>query len=129
MGNSKAARSSSTRTPQPPTCSASSMTRKWSPSTARKPASRISSSRSPGADWHNMNWQTIPPLIKKDLMLFFRNRFYTFITIVALVAYIGVYYAMPDSVDEIIEVGLYAPSTSAEATRMLDEDGISFEVF
>lgn len=76
-----------------------------------------------------MNWQTIPPLIKKDLTLFFRNKFYTFITIVALVAYIGVYYAMPDSVDEIIEVGLYAPSSSAEVSRMLDEDGISFEVF
>ncbi|HRQ22514.1 MAG TPA: ABC transporter permease [Anaerolineales bacterium] len=76
-----------------------------------------------------MNWQTIPPLIQKDLTIFFRNRFYTFITIVALVAYIGVYYAMPNSVDEIIEVGLYAPSTSAEVTKMLDDDGISFQLF
>jgi ABC-2 type transport system permease protein len=76
-----------------------------------------------------MNWQTIPPLIQKDLTIFFRNRFYTFITIMALVAYIGVYYAMPDTVDEIIEVGLYAPSTSAEVAKMLEDDGISFQLF
>jgi hypothetical protein len=67
--------------------------KKWSPSTAKKPAWKISSSRSPGEGWHKMNWQTIPPLIQKDLMIFFRNRFYSFITVVALVAYIGVYYA------------------------------------
>jgi ABC-2 type transport system permease protein len=36
---------------------------------------------------------------------------------------------MPDQVDEIIEVGLYAPSTSAEVAKMLDEDGISFQLF
>lgn len=76
-----------------------------------------------------MNWQTIPPLIQKDLTIFFRNRFYAFITIVALAAYVGIYYAMPDSVDEVIEVGLYAPSTSAEVTKMLDDDGISFQLF
>ena len=76
-----------------------------------------------------MNWQTIPPLIQKDLMIFFRNRFYTFITIMALVAYIGVYYVMPDTVDEVIEVGLYAPSSSAEAAKMLEDDGISFQLF
>lgn len=76
-----------------------------------------------------MNWPTLPPLIKKDLTIFFRNRFYTFITIMALVAYIGVYYAMPDAVDEVIEVGLYAPSTSVEAAKMLDDDGISFQLF
>lgn len=76
-----------------------------------------------------MNWQTILPLIGKDLKLFFRNRFYTFITLVALVAYIGVYYVMPDRVDEIIEVGLYAPSTAAEVAQMLEDDGISFQLF
>lgn len=76
-----------------------------------------------------MNWQTIPPLIRKDLTIFFRNRFYSFITIFALVAYVGVYYLMPAQVDEIIEVGLYAPSTSAEAARMLEDDGISFRIF
>lgn len=76
-----------------------------------------------------MNWQTIPPLVQKDLTIFFRNKFYTLITIMGLVAYIGVYYAMPDKVDEIIEVGLYAPSSSDEAAKMLEDDGISFRLF
>jgi hypothetical protein len=76
-----------------------------------------------------MNWKTIPPLIQKDLTIFFRNRFYAFITLVALLAYIGVYFAMPAQVDEIIEVGLYAPSTSAEVAQLLDDDGISFRLF
>lgn len=76
-----------------------------------------------------MNWQTIPPLIQKDLTIFFRNKFYTLITVMALVAYIGVYYLMPDTVDEIIEVGLYAPASSAEAAKVLEDDGISFQLF
>lgn len=76
-----------------------------------------------------MNWHTIPPLIQKDLTIFFRNKFYTFITIMALAAYIGVYYAMPNAVNEIIEVGLFTPSSSAEAARMLEADGLSFQVF
>jgi ABC-2 type transport system permease protein len=76
-----------------------------------------------------MNWQTILPLIQKDLTIFFRNKFYTLITVMALVAYIGVYYLMPDTVDEIIEVGLYAPSSSAEAAKVLEDDGISFQLF
>ncbi len=76
-----------------------------------------------------MNWQTIPPLIQKDLTIFFRNKFYTLITVMALVAYIGVYYVIPDTVDEIIEVGLYAPSSSNEAARVLEDDGISFQLF
>ncbi len=76
-----------------------------------------------------MNWQTIPPLLKKDLMLFFRNRFYAMITILALVVYIGIYYAMPADVDEVIEVGLFAPAESAQAAKMLADDGITFRVY
>jgi ABC-2 type transport system permease protein len=76
-----------------------------------------------------MNWQTIPPLIRKDLTVFFRNRFYAFISVLALVAYVGLYYALPGAVDEVIEVGLYAPTTSAEAASLLDEEGITFRLF
>jgi ABC-type multidrug transport system permease subunit len=76
-----------------------------------------------------MNWSTIFPLVKKDLMLFFRNRFYAMITILALVVYIGIYYAMPADVDEVIEVGLFAPGEAAQAAKILDDDGITFRVF
>ena len=76
-----------------------------------------------------MNWKTIPPMIQKDLTLFFRNKFYTFITIIGLAAYIGFYYLMPARVDEIIEVGLYAPATSTQVIKILEDDGISFQEF
>lgn len=76
-----------------------------------------------------MNWQTILPLIKKDLTLFFRNRFYAMITILALVFYTGIYYAMPADVDEVIEVGLFAPAQSAQAAKILADDGITFRVY
>ncbi len=76
-----------------------------------------------------MNWQTIPPLIRKDLTLFFRNRFYAFITLLALVAYTGIYYLMPNQVDEVIEIGLYAPVSAAGAVAQLGEDGLNFSRF
>lgn len=76
-----------------------------------------------------MNWQTIPPLMRKDLTLFFRNRFYAFITLLALVAYTGIYYLMPKQVDEVIEIGLYAPASAAGAVAQLGEDGLDFSRF
>ena len=75
-----------------------------------------------------MNWHTIPALIRKDLTLIFRNKFYTMITIVGLLAYIGVYFAMPSQVDEIIEVGIFAPSGSAEIIAQLENDGLTFQL-
>lgn len=76
-----------------------------------------------------MNWRTIPPLIRKDLTLIFRNKFYTMITIVGLLAYIGVYYAMPSQVDEIIEVGIFAPSGSAGVVEQLENEGLTFQLY
>lgn len=76
-----------------------------------------------------MNWQTIPPLIRKDLTLFFRNRFYAFITVLALAAYTGMYYLMPKQVNEVIQIGLYAPASAAEAVNRLGEDGLNFTRF
>lgn len=76
-----------------------------------------------------MNWRTIPPLLVKDLTIFFRNRFYTFITIVALLAYIGLYFAMPSQVDEVIEVGLYAPTAMEQLTEVSDAEGFSFQKY
>ena len=75
-----------------------------------------------------MNWQTIPPLIRKDLTLIFRNKFYTMITIVGLLAYIGVYFAMPSQVDENIEVGIFAPSGSTEIIAQLENEGLTFQL-
>ena len=68
-----------------------------------------------------MNMQVIRTLVIKELMIFFRNKFFAVITVLALVAYIGIYLAMPSSVDVEIEIGLYSDSDVAEETLALFE--------
>jgi len=56
-----------------------------------------------------MNWPIVRALVAKDLTLFFRNRFFAFISVLGIVFYIGIYFIMPSSVDEALDIGLYAP--------------------
>lgn len=56
-----------------------------------------------------MNWTIIKALVSKDFFLFFRNRFIGIVTILGLVFYIVLYFLMPRTVDENLEIGLYAP--------------------
>ncbi len=56
-----------------------------------------------------MNWQIVSALIAKDFKLYFRNRFFALITVLALVAYIAIYFVMPRTVDETLEMAVYAP--------------------
>ena len=56
-----------------------------------------------------MNWQIIRALVAKDFKLYFRNRFFALITVLALVAYIAIYFVMPQTVDETLEMAVYAP--------------------
>ncbi len=56
-----------------------------------------------------MNWSIIGALVSKDFKLYFRNRFFALITVLALVAYIAIYFVMPQTVDETLEIAVYAP--------------------
>jgi len=56
-----------------------------------------------------MNWQIVRALVAKDFKLYFRNRFIALITVLGLVAYIAIYFAMPQTVDETLELAVYAP--------------------
>jgi len=60
-----------------------------------------------------MNLAGIRALVAKDFTLFFRNRFFALITPLALIVYIGLYFVMPRSVDETMDIGVYAPGWSA----------------
>lgn len=57
-----------------------------------------------------MNGQMIGALLRKDLVLFFSNRFFALVTVLALVFYAVIYYAMPGTVDETLEMAIYAPN-------------------
>lgn len=56
-----------------------------------------------------MSWRTIKTLIAKDFKLFSRNKFFSVMTIFGIIFYIVFYFIMPDTVDETIEIGFYAP--------------------
>ena len=53
-----------------------------------------------------MNWRIIGILASKDLSLFFRNKMITALTAVALVFYLVIYFVLPGSVDEDLEIVL-----------------------
>jgi len=71
-----------------------------------------------------MSWQTILTLVHKDMRLFFRNRLFAPLTLFALIAYGGLYYLMPKSVDDIHEVALCGPAIPPSLVEVMEEEGI-----
>lgn len=76
-----------------------------------------------------MNARLIMTLIKKDLTLFTRNRFYFIITIVGLVMYILMYFVMPKTMDETLKLGLYAPGMPSFENSLVSDRGIEAKSF
>jgi len=74
-----------------------------------------------------MNPRLIGSLVQKDLSIFFRNRFFAIITVLGIIAYLVVYFAMPGAVDDTLEIGIYSP-VSIPAFAKLDEEGLEFVV-
>ncbi|MBA7648542.1 hypothetical protein ES703_56329 [subsurface metagenome] len=73
-----------------------------------------------------MNLRIIGALVVKDLSLFFRNRFFTLITVLGLVLYMVIYFIMPKAVNENLEIGLYAP-VMLPAFEQMQGDGLKIE--
>ncbi len=73
-----------------------------------------------------MNWPIVRALIAKDFTLFFRNRFFAFISVLGIVFYIGIYFIMPSSVDEALDIGLYAP-VLPPIFEQVEGEGLSIE--
>jgi ABC-2 type transport system permease protein len=71
-----------------------------------------------------MSWRTIQALVNKDLTLFFRNRFFAFITVAGLLAYIAIYFLMPGEVDETFRIGFYVSELPPAITDLIDEEGL-----
>jgi ABC-2 type transport system permease protein len=75
-----------------------------------------------------MNLRVIKTLVVKDLTLFFRNRFFALLSVLGVVAYAVIYFVMPSSVDEMLEIGLYAPSVPP-VFEQLQGQGLALETF
>lgn len=68
-----------------------------------------------------MNSPAFVAMLRKDLILYFSNRFFAFITVLGLVFYIGAYFVMPKTVDETIELAFYAPTLPEQLQNQLQE--------
>jgi ABC-2 type transport system permease protein len=71
-----------------------------------------------------MNWQVVKALVVKDVTLFMRNQFFAFVSVLGVGAWAAIYILMPKSVDELLEIGLYAPSLPAAFTAQMAEEGM-----
>jgi len=74
-----------------------------------------------------VNWRILSTLIIKDFTLYFKNRFFALITVLGLVAYISIYFLMPNSVDETLKIGFYAPAVPSVFQELIEEDGLEIE--
>lgn len=75
-----------------------------------------------------MNFAVIRALLAKDFALFSRNRFYALVTVLGIVAYTAIYFVLPGSVNEDLEIGLFAPVVPP-VFSLIQEEGIKFEAF
>lgn len=55
----------------------------------------------------------IGALVWKDIKLFFRNQFFAVVTVVAMVAYVALYFLLPAEVDDGLNVAVYVENAQA----------------
>lgn len=73
-----------------------------------------------------MNPGAIGTIIGKDFREFTRNRFFVFITILVLVAYVVIFWFLPDSVDETVHIGV---TGFEQISGLGGDDGLEFTIF
>lgn len=73
-----------------------------------------------------MSAHVVGTLVSKDLNLYFRNRFFAFITVLGLVFYIVMYFFLPNTVDETLDLAVYAPDIPRDVLEDMQEDGLEF---
>jgi ABC-2 type transport system permease protein len=72
-----------------------------------------------------LNARILGTLILKDLRLYFRNRFFAFITIAGVTLYIVLYLLLPAAVDESLTVAVYAPTIPPVFLQFLSGNDIT----
>lgn len=75
-----------------------------------------------------INFNIVRALIKKDLKLFFKNKFITVITIIGIAFYFLIFFLSPKTVQEVIEIGVYSTKT-LPAIESLQNEGLKIEKF
>ncbi len=75
-----------------------------------------------------MKLEVIGTIVAKDLREFSRDRFYVVITIVGLLFYVLIFWVLPDTVDETIELGI-VQSGMGQAFEQVADQGVSITAF
>jgi ABC-2 type transport system permease protein len=63
-----------------------------------------------------MKWQIVTTLVMKDVSLFFRSRFFAFLSVMSLLAYTTIYFLMPAAATERFTIGIF-PAPVPPAVR------------
>lgn len=71
-----------------------------------------------------MNREMIAALLRKDLRLYFSNRFFALVSILSLVSYAGIYFALPDELDETVQMAIYADELPPILDTELEDSGV-----
>jgi ABC-2 type transport system permease protein len=71
-----------------------------------------------------MNGRMLAALLRKDIVLYFSNRFFALITVLGLVFYALIYFVMPADLDETLEMAIFAPNAPAQLLSELEEAGV-----
>ncbi len=76
-----------------------------------------------------MKLEMLGAVIRKDLVLFFKNRYFAVITVFALFGYAVIYYLLPSQIDETLEIGIFAPAIASALAAPLEEEGVVLEEY
>jgi hypothetical protein len=74
-----------------------------------------------------MNLRAVRALLRKDAALFAGNRFYLLITVLGIIFYAGIYFALPAQADENLNLGMYAPVLPPAFTELTGHEGVKVD--
>lgn len=76
-----------------------------------------------------MNFKLIITLLKKDITLFSRDRFFSILTVAGVLIFIILYLVMPGTVDETLKIGIFEPGSSYLCKAIGQMEGIEVHSF
>ncbi|GBD85842.1 ABC-2 family transporter protein [bacterium BMS3Abin02] len=68
-------------------------------------------------------------IVRKDVAQMSRDRFFVFITILGLVAYVALFWELPDTVDETIRLGVHGTGIGMLVAQLGDQEGLALTSF
>jgi len=68
-------------------------------------------------------------IIRKDIAEMTRNKFFVYITILGLIAYVALFWALPSTVNETLKLGVRGTGADALISQMAGEEGLELTSF